>query len=82
MKLSGSFQYKLKKEKELVNYGYNIRVEKHNDRNFYWAEIWVNGKINACYNNVKMNSPAMSEKDVPLWIKTFTEKLLKFVTGE
>ena len=81
MKLSDSFEYVLKKE--IVNYGYNVRVEKHNDRNFYFVEIWVNGKINAGYNNVKMNSPAFtSEKDVLLWIKTFTEKLLKFVTGE
>ena len=81
MKLSDSFEYVLKKE--IVKYGYNVRVEKHNDRNFYWAEIWVHGKINAGYDTVKMYSAAhTSEKEISLWIKTFTEKLLKFVTGE
>lgn len=81
MKLSDSFEYKLKKE--IVKYGYNVRVEKYNDRNFYFAEIWAHGKINSDYETVKMYSAAhTSEKEISLWIKTFTGKLLKFVTGE
>lgn len=81
MKLSDSFECVHKNE--IVKCGYNVRVEKHDDRNFYLAEIWANGKINAGYDTVKMYSAAhTSEKEISLWIKTFTEKLLKFVTGE
>lgn len=81
MKLSDSFECVHKKE--IVKYGYNVRVEKYNDRNFYFAEIWANGKINSDYDTVKMYSGAhTSEKEISLWIKTFTAKLLKFVTGE